>query len=167
MQQNATTRDSAQASHVTATKPYRSSPHLRYRSTSSFTRGGIELDTSGQPRRKASCSTDFPGAGRRSSTPSPTRFVSCPGTVELDLAPPARVDALRISDDVNRPTFTQCVTTAMRGVRFAALDEEISVHVPYVLSPERKYPQPPLLSPSRGEGRPDTVPRMNARGRLV
>lgn len=58
--------------------------------------------------------------------------------VELDLAPPTRVEALRVSDDLNRPTFTRCVTTAMQAVRFAALDEEISVSVPYVLSPERK-----------------------------
>ncbi|MDP1826025.1 MAG: AgmX/PglI C-terminal domain-containing protein [Archangium sp.] len=58
--------------------------------------------------------------------------------VELDLAPPNRVDGLRVSDDLNRPTFTRCVTSAMQGVRFAALDEEVSVRVPYVLSPERR-----------------------------
>ena len=45
---------------------------------------------------------------------------------------------LVIVDDLNRPTFTRCVTSAMQGVRFASLDEEISVRVPYVLSPERK-----------------------------
>ncbi|MDP3237335.1 MAG: AgmX/PglI C-terminal domain-containing protein [Myxococcales bacterium] len=58
--------------------------------------------------------------------------------VELDLAPPARVEAVRVSDDLNRPGFTRCVTAAMQGVRFAMLDEEISVRVPYVLSPERR-----------------------------
>lgn len=58
--------------------------------------------------------------------------------VELDLAPPDRIDGLRVSDDLNRPGFTRCVTSVMQGVRFAALDEEVSVRVPYVLSPERK-----------------------------
>lgn len=58
--------------------------------------------------------------------------------VELDLAPPARVDGVRVSDDLNRPTFTRCVSSAMLHARFASLDEEISVRVPYVLSPERK-----------------------------
>lgn len=58
--------------------------------------------------------------------------------VELELAPPARVDAVRVSDDLDRPAFTRCVTTAMKGVRFAALDEELSVSVPYVLSPSTK-----------------------------
>lgn len=58
--------------------------------------------------------------------------------VELDLAPPTRVEAVRVSDDLNRPGFTRCVTAAMQGVRFAMLDEEISVRVPYVLSPERR-----------------------------
>ena len=77
LQQNATTRDSAQASHVTSTKPNLGSPQVRNRSTSSFTRGGIEPDTSGHPRRKASCSTDFSGARRRPSTASPTSPVYC------------------------------------------------------------------------------------------
>jgi len=58
--------------------------------------------------------------------------------VELELAPPARVEAVRVSDDLNRPTFTRCVTAAMQSARFAALDEELSVSVPYVLRPERK-----------------------------
>lgn len=58
--------------------------------------------------------------------------------VELDLAPPTRIEAVRVSDDLNRPGFTRCVTAAMQGVRFAMLDEEISVRVPYVLSPERR-----------------------------
>jgi hypothetical protein len=55
--------------------------------------------------------------------------------VELDLAAPNRLEALRVSDDLGRPEFTRCVTAAMQGVRFAALDEDISVRVPYVLSP--------------------------------
>ena len=73
LQQNATIRDSAQRSQVTSTtKPNRGSPQVRKRSTSSLTRAGIELDSSGHPRRKASCSTDCAGARRRSSTASPT-----------------------------------------------------------------------------------------------
>jgi hypothetical protein len=55
--------------------------------------------------------------------------------VELDLAAPDRVEALRVSDDLSRPEFTRCVTSAMQGVRFAALDEDLSVRVPYALSP--------------------------------
>lgn len=58
--------------------------------------------------------------------------------VELELAPPSRVDAVRISDDLERPSFTRCVTTAMQSVRFPTLDEEISVRVPYVLTPSAK-----------------------------
>jgi hypothetical protein len=58
--------------------------------------------------------------------------------VELDLAAPDRVEALRVSDDLNRPEFTRCVTSAMQGLRFAALDEDISVRVPYTLSPVRR-----------------------------
>ena len=58
--------------------------------------------------------------------------------VELDLAPPNRVEGLRVTDDLNRPAFTRCVTSAMQSIRFSSLDEEISVRVPYVLSPERK-----------------------------
>ncbi len=63
---------------VTSPKPNLGSPQVRKRSTSSFTRDGIELDTSGQPRRKASCSTDFSGARRRPSTALPTHTVYCP-----------------------------------------------------------------------------------------
>jgi hypothetical protein len=55
--------------------------------------------------------------------------------VELELAAPDRVEALRVSDDLNRPEFTHCVTSAMQGLRFAALDEDISVRVPYTLRP--------------------------------
>ena len=58
--------------------------------------------------------------------------------VELDLAAPDRVEALRVSDDLNRPEFTRCVTSAMQGLRFAALDEDISVRVPYSLSPVQR-----------------------------
>ena len=78
LQQNATTRDSAQSSQVTSTKPNRASPQLRKRSTSSFTREGIAPASSGHPRRKASCSTDFSGARRRPSPASPTSPVYCP-----------------------------------------------------------------------------------------
>lgn len=56
-------------------------------------------------------------------------------TVELDLAPPDRVNEVRVSDDLQRPAFTQCVASAMHEARFAALNEEVSVRVPYVLSP--------------------------------
>jgi hypothetical protein len=56
-------------------------------------------------------------------------------TVELDLVAPDRVEALRVRDDLNRPEFTRCVTSAMQGVRFAALDEDLSVQVPYTLRP--------------------------------
>lgn len=58
--------------------------------------------------------------------------------VEFDLAPPDRVIDVRVSDDLERPSFTRCVSDEMHRVRFAALDEELSVAVPYVLSPERK-----------------------------
>lgn len=54
--------------------------------------------------------------------------------VELDLAAPDRVESLRVSDDLARPEFTRCVTAAMQTVRFAALDEDVSVRVPYALS---------------------------------
>ena len=72
LQQNATTRDSPQSSQLTSTKPNRASPQVRKRSTSSFTREGIVPASSGHPRPKASCSTDFSGARRRPSSPSPT-----------------------------------------------------------------------------------------------
>ncbi|MFZ5438762.1 MAG: AgmX/PglI C-terminal domain-containing protein [Myxococcota bacterium] len=58
--------------------------------------------------------------------------------VELDLAPPNRLERVRVSDDLERPAFTRCVTATMQSVRFAGLDEELSVSVPYVLSPERR-----------------------------
>ena len=78
LQQNATIRDSAQASQVTSTKPNLGSPQVRKRSTSSLTRAGIERDTSGHPRRKASRNTDCSGARRRSSPPSSTLDVYRP-----------------------------------------------------------------------------------------
>lgn len=58
--------------------------------------------------------------------------------VELDLAPPNRLDDVRVSDDLQRPAFTRCVTSTMQQVRFTGLDEEVSISVPYVLSPERR-----------------------------
>ena len=59
-------------------------------------------------------------------------------TVELDLAPPNKLEGVRVTDDLGRPAFTRCVTGAMQQVRFTSLDEEVSVRVPYVLSPERR-----------------------------
>lgn len=53
--------------------------------------------------------------------------------VELQLAAPDRIEALRVRDDLNRPEFTRCVTAAMQGVHFATLDEDLSVEVPYTL----------------------------------
>ncbi|MDP1827397.1 MAG: hypothetical protein Q8L48_29275 [Archangium sp.] len=50
LQQNATIHDAAQVLQVTSTKPNRRSPQVRKRSTSSFTRDGIELETSGHCR---------------------------------------------------------------------------------------------------------------------
>jgi len=58
--------------------------------------------------------------------------------VELDLAPPNTVRDVRVSDDLERPAFTRCVVDTMRDVRFSALDEEVSVRVPYALTPARK-----------------------------
>ena len=58
--------------------------------------------------------------------------------VELDLAPPNQIAAVRVSDDLERPAFTECVSAAMRHARFAALNEEVHVRVPYVLSAEGK-----------------------------
>ncbi len=89
LQQNATTRDSAQSAQLTSTKPNLASPQVRKRS--SFTRVGIVRDTSGHPRRKASCTT-FSGALPRPSTASPTRPVYCPPLT----FPPASV-SLRVT----------------------------------------------------------------------
>jgi hypothetical protein len=58
--------------------------------------------------------------------------------VELDLAPPSTVREVRVSDDLERPSFTRCVVQTMQDVRFSALDEEVSVRVPYALTPGRK-----------------------------
>ncbi len=54
--------------------------------------------------------------------------------VELDLAPPQRVDNVRVVDDLGRPTFTQCVSATMQHVTFVALNEEVSVQMPFVLT---------------------------------
>ena len=59
-------------------------------------------------------------------------------TVELDLAPGERVNAVRVIDDLDRPAFTQCVSSTMQHLSFFALNEEVFVHVPYVLSPRFK-----------------------------
>ncbi len=58
--------------------------------------------------------------------------------VELELAPPNRVNGVRVNDDLERAAFTSCVAATMRDVKFGALDEEISVSVPYVLTPAAK-----------------------------
>jgi len=58
--------------------------------------------------------------------------------VELDLAPPNKVGAVRVNDDLERPEFTRCVRATMESVKFGALDEEVSVSVPYVLVPGKK-----------------------------
>lgn len=59
--------------------------------------------------------------------------------VELDLGAPNAVNDVRVADDLERPAFTQCVQATMRDVRFStALDEDISVRVPYALRPEKK-----------------------------
>ena len=68
----------SQSGQLTSTKPNLGSPQVRKRSTSSFTRVGIDEDTSGHPRRKASRSTDFSGALRRPSSASPTGPVILP-----------------------------------------------------------------------------------------
>ncbi len=59
-------------------------------------------------------------------------------TVELELAPPQRVEAVRVSDDLGRPEFTQCVQATMQHLAFTGLDEEVTVQLPYLLSPRRK-----------------------------
>jgi hypothetical protein len=43
-----------------------------------------------------------------------------------------------VNDDLERAAFTSCVAATMRDVKFGALDEEISVSVPYVLTPAAK-----------------------------
>ena len=59
-------------------------------------------------------------------------------TIELDLAPPRQVQSVRVSDDLQRPEFTACVTAAMQQLSFTGLNEEVSVQLPYVLSARRK-----------------------------
>lgn len=56
-------------------------------------------------------------------------------TIELDLAPPQRVNAVRVTDDLDRPEFTACVTTSMQRLSFTGLNEEVSIQLPYVLQP--------------------------------
>lgn len=58
--------------------------------------------------------------------------------VELDLAPPNKVNEVRVSDDLERPAFTRCVRATMQTIRFTGLDEELSVSVPYNLTPQSK-----------------------------
>lgn len=59
-------------------------------------------------------------------------------TVELDLAPPNKVTEVRVSDDLERPAFTRCVRATMQSIRFTGLDEDVSVSVPYTLTPQSK-----------------------------
>jgi len=58
--------------------------------------------------------------------------------VELELAPPQQVSEVRVSDDLERPAFTQCVRAAMQSLSFSGLNEEISVRVPYAVSARGK-----------------------------
>ncbi len=58
--------------------------------------------------------------------------------VELDLSAPHRVNEVRVSDDLDRPSFTQCVSSSMDQFTFAALNEDVSIRVPYVLSAREK-----------------------------
>jgi hypothetical protein len=58
------------------------------------------LPPHGQPRRKASCSTDFSGARRRPSTASPTSPVYCP-----PLTSPASALAPGLRLRLSRPSF--------------------------------------------------------------
>jgi hypothetical protein len=58
--------------------------------------------------------------------------------VELDLAPPQKVNAVRVSDDLDRPELTRCVADSMQRLNFVGLNEEVTIHVPYVLSPRAK-----------------------------
>jgi len=58
--------------------------------------------------------------------------------VELELAPPQQVTAVRVSDDLERPELTACVTAAMQRLSFTGLNEEVSVRVPYVLTARGK-----------------------------
>ncbi|MFT3711379.1 MAG: AgmX/PglI C-terminal domain-containing protein [Archangium sp.] len=58
--------------------------------------------------------------------------------VELDLAPPNKVSDVRVSDNLERPAFTRCVRATMQTIHFTGLDEELSVSVPYNLTPQAK-----------------------------
>ena len=58
--------------------------------------------------------------------------------VQLELAPPHRVNGVRVTDDLERPAFTQCVSSTMEHLTFVALNEEVSISVPYVLSGRSK-----------------------------
>jgi hypothetical protein len=55
--------------------------------------------------------------------------------VELELAPPQQVTKLLVRDDLDRPQFTRCVTQAMQHLSFVGLEEEVSIEIPYLLSP--------------------------------
>ena len=102
----------------------------------------------GQRQSAASSSYNIRGAGGSNANgDSPVGYYldDVPFIVtNFGVAPPVRffdinrVEVLRVSDDLDRPEFTRCVTSAMQGLRFAALDEDISVRVPYTLSPVQR-----------------------------
>jgi hypothetical protein len=58
--------------------------------------------------------------------------------VELDLAPPQRVNDVRVTDDLESPELTRCIETTMRHLNFVGLNEEVTIHVPYMLSTRSK-----------------------------
>ena len=58
--------------------------------------------------------------------------------IELDLAPPQQVNDVRVTDDLERPELTRCVTAAMQRLNFVGLNEEVTIHLPYVLSAHSK-----------------------------
>lgn len=58
--------------------------------------------------------------------------------IELELAPPQQVHAVRVSDDLERPAFTKCVSAALQRLSFTGLDEDVSIQIPYALSPRGK-----------------------------
>lgn len=59
-------------------------------------------------------------------------------SIELELAPPSRVELVKVSDDLGRPEFTACVHATMKRLAFTGLNEEVTVQLPYTLSAQRK-----------------------------
>jgi hypothetical protein len=58
--------------------------------------------------------------------------------VELDLAPPQKVNDVRVSDDLDSPELTRCIATTMQHLNFVGLNEDVTIHVPYLLSARSK-----------------------------